>query len=322
MKVRFSHTTFPDILDLEVKYSVRGQLPSWLNWESESVLVGTPPPPADEEAYKVPISVTASYSAFGMSHVIESRLDLDIRSPGSGVGDLSSSLRSASALHSASTTAPFDAGMEGYLDDDDDDMMYVSQHQFSSETNTPPSGLAPSMANSNQLLYVPSQSLQNSPLKQSPMGPTPPPSGPGLINTSLQTLTPTLSPASLQFNQHVVGNTPRQATSAPQTPLGGPPSQLSLQIPPHQSHDSLPGGSGGVPQSQQSLRFNMTDVQPNVMYGLQNHMRLSPPASAESGTRMYGIDEELGSEHNSTTGGHGYFDDSYPLELGSPFLER
>jgi hypothetical protein len=293
---------------------VRGQLPSWLNWESESVLVGTPPASGDEEAYKVPISVSASYSAFGMSHVIESRLDLDIRSPGSGLGQLSS-LRSGN-LQSASTTAPFDTGMEAYLDDDDDDMMYVSQHQFSSETNTPPSAITPSMANPNQLLYVPSQSLQNSPLKQSPMGPTPPPSGPGLINTSLQTLTPTLSPASLQFNQHGLGTTPRQPTSAPQTPLGGPPSQqLSLQIP-SQSHDS----SGQ--QSQPNLRFNMNDVQPNVMYGVQNHMRLSPPASAESGTRMYGIDEELGSEHNSTTGGHGYFDDSYPLELGSPFLER
>ena len=292
---------------------MRGQLPSWLNWESESVLVGTPPVSGDEEAYKVPISVSASYSAFGMSHVIESRLDLDIRSPGSGLGELSS-LRSGT-LQSASSTAPFDTGMEAYLDDDDDDMMYVSQHQFSSETNTPPSAITPSTANPNQLLYVPSQSLQNSPLKQSPMGPTPPPSGPGLINTSLQTLTPTLSPASLQFNQHGLGTTPRQPASAPQTPLGGPPShQLSLQIPP-QSHDISQ-------QSQPNLRFNMNDVHPNVMYGVQNHMRLSPPASAESGTRMYGIDEELGSEHNSTTGGPGYFDDSYPLELGSPFLER
>lgn len=285
-------------------------------------MAGTPPAPSDEESYKVSISVSASYSAFGMSHVIDSRLDLDVRAPGSGVGELSS-LRSASTLQSASTTAPFDAGMEQYLDDDDDDMMYVSQHHFSSETNTPPSAITPSMANPNQLLYVPSQSLQNSPLKQSPMGPTPPPSGPGLINTSLQTLTPTLSPASLQFNQHVVGTTPRQPTSAPQTPLGGPPSQLSLQIPP-QSRDSLPslGGGDGGQQPQQNLRFNMNDVQPNVTYGLQTHMRLSPPASAESGNRMYGIDEELGSEHNSTTGGHGYFDDSYPLELGSPFLER
>src|SRR5271170_3095776 len=111
------------ILDLEVKYSVRGQLPSWLTWESDSVLVGTPPAPGDEEAYKVPISVSASYSAFGMSHVIESRLDLDIRSSGSGLGELSS-LRSGN-LQSASTTAPFDTAMEAYLDDDDDDMLYV-----------------------------------------------------------------------------------------------------------------------------------------------------------------------------------------------------
>src|SRR5271154_2093448 len=313
MKVRCSYDLFL-ILDLEVKFSVRGQLPSWLNWESESVLVGTPPVSDDEEAYKVQISVSASYSAFGMSHVIDSRLDLDIRSPGSGLGELSS-LRSGN-LQSASSTAPFDTGMEAYLDDDDDDMMYVSQHQFSSETNTPPSAITPSMANPNQLLYVPSQSLQNSPLKQSPMGPTPPSSGPGLINTSLQTLTPTLSPTSLQFNQHGLATTPHQPPPAPQTPLGGPPSQqLTLQIPP-QSHDS----PGQPPKP--NLPFNMNDAQPNVMYGVQNHMRLSPPASAESGTRMYGIDEELGSEHNSTTGGPGYFDDSYPLELGSPFLER
>ena len=65
----------------------------------------------------------------------------------------------------------------------------------------------------------------------------------------------------------------------------------------------------------------MNEVQPQMMYDLQNHMRLSPPASAESngGGRIYGIDEELG-DNNSM--GHGYFDDSYPLELGSPFLER
>src|SRR5271170_5487646 len=140
------------ILDLEVKYSVRGQLPSWLNWESDSVLIGTPPASGDEEPYKVPISVTASYSAFGMSHVIDSRLELDVHSPGSGAGELSS-LRSGSTLQSASSTAPFDLGMEAYLDDDDDDMMYVHQHQFSSETNTPPSTIMPSMANPNQLLY-------------------------------------------------------------------------------------------------------------------------------------------------------------------------
>ena len=310
-----------DFIDLEVTFSVRGQLPPWLSWESDSVLTGTPPAAADEEAHKFPIPVTASYSAFGMSHVINSQLDLDIRPPGSTVGDLSSSVRSASNLRSVSTAPPFDPGMEAYLDDDDDDMTYVGQHQFSSETNTPPSGITPSTTNPNQLLYVPSQSLQNSPLRQSPMGPTPPPTGPALLNTSLQTLTPTLSPASLQFNQPVIGTTPGQPTSAPQTPLGRPRSQLqlSVQIPPQQSHDSLPSGGGG----QQHLRFNMNDVQPNVtMYGFQNHMRLSPPASAESGTRMYGIDEELSSEHNSTAGGHGYFDDSYPLELGSPFLER
>ena len=296
------------ILDLEVKFSIRGPIPSWLGWESDSVLVGTPPAGTDEEGYRVPINLTASYNAFGMSHFIESQLVLDVLSPGSGTGDLASSLRSISNVQSASFGPGMEGGMESYLDDDDDDMGYVaSQNPFSSETNTPPSA---TMANPNQLLYVPSQSLQNSPLKHSSLGPTTPPSGPSHSSISMNPLTPTLSPASLQYNQHIVGTTHRQPKSAPQTPRAGPPSQLSLQIP-HQSHDF----------NQESDLHLMNEVQHQVTYGLQNHMRLSPPASAEStvGGRVYGIDEELG-DNNST--GHVYFDDSYHLGLGSPFLER
>lgn len=282
------------------------------DWESDSLLAGTPPVPRDDEGYKVLITLSATYNAFGMSHVIESRLELDIQSPGSSVNNLASSFRSTSNVQSASMGSGLEGGMESYLDDEDDDMAYIGgQNPFASETNTPPSAIAPSMANPNQLFYVPSQSLQNSPLKQGPLGSTPPPPGPSLSNMSLNPLTPTLSPASLQYNQHVVGSTPRQPTSAPQTPIGGPPSQLSLQIPQHtQDSSSL--------QNQQSNVPFMNEVQPHMMYGLQNDMRLSPPASAESaeGNRMYGIDED----NNSM--GHGYFDDTYPLELGSPFLER
>jgi hypothetical protein len=293
------------ILELEVKLFV-GQLPPWLGWESDSVLVGTPPTPDDGEDYKVPIALTAKYNAFGMSHTIDSRLELDIRS-GSETGDLASSLQSVANLQSTSLGRGMEGGLEAYLDD----MGYLAgQNPFSSETNTPPSAITPSMANPNHLLYVPSQSLQNPPLKQGPLAPTPPPSGPSFANMSINPLTPTLSPASLQYNPHVVGSTPHQSTSGPQTPLGGPPSQLSLQIP-HQTHDS---------NQQNNLRF-MNEAQPQMMYGLPDHTHLSPPASTESngGGRIYGIDEELG---DSNPMGHGYFDDSYPLELGSPFLER
>jgi hypothetical protein len=301
------------MVDLEVKFATTGQLPPWLNWESDSLLAGTPPIPNDGEAYKVPITLTASYSAFGMSHVIESRLELDIRSPGSAVGDTGSSLRSSSNIQSGSENPGLEGGLESYLDDDDDDTTFISgQNAFSSETTTPPSAITPSMANPNQLLYVPSQSLQNSPLKQSPINQTPPSSGPSLGATSFNPLTPTLSPATLQFNQKA---TPRQSTSAPHTPLGGPPSQLTLQIP-RQTHEV---SSLSVAANQQrNMRF-MNDIQPSVQYGLQNPTRVSPPTSAESGNRMYGIDEEL-SDNNSM--GHGYFDDSYSLGLGSPFLER
>jgi hypothetical protein len=171
-------------------------LPAWLDWESECVLAGTPPTPTDEEGYKVPIMLTASYNAFGMSHVIESRLELDIRSPGSGMGDLASSLRNAANVQNVSSgNSVMESGMDVYLDDDDDEMMYVTGHAvFSSENNTPPSAITPSTTNPNQLLYVPSQSLQNSPLKQNMMGPTPPASGPSLSNRSMNPLTPTLSP--------------------------------------------------------------------------------------------------------------------------------
>jgi hypothetical protein len=307
------------IVDLEVKFATRGQLTSWLSWENDSVLAGTPPPSNEDDGYKVPITVTASYSAFGMSHVIESRLELEIISPGSGAAELASSLRSVSNAHSAGGGNTMDPGLEAYLDDDDDDMMFMSGgNPFSSENNTPPSAITPSIANPNQLLYVPSQSLQNSlqnsPLKQSPMGPTPSPSGPSLPNSAINPLTPTMSPASLQFSQHVVGSTPRQPSSAPQTPIGGPPSQLSLQIP-SQSHENT-----GPPNQPGPFRYSH-DPQSSMMYSLQNHMRLSPPASAESssGNRMYGIDEEAS---DNTPLEHGYFDDTYPVELGSPFLER
>ncbi len=291
-----------------MKFSVRGQLPAWLDWESECVLAGTPPTPTDEEGYKVPIMLTASYNAFGMSHVIESRLELDIRSPGSGMGDLASSIRNATNVQNLASGNPVtEGGMDAYLDDDDDDMMYVTSHAvFSSENNTPPSAITPSTNNPNQLLYVPSQSLQNSPLKQNMMGPTPPASGPSLSNRSINPLTPTLSPASLQYNPQVVA-TARQPSSAPETPVPGPPNQLSLQIP---SHTPVDMSSHSAPAAQQgNFHYGM---QPSMVY-MQNHVRLSPPASE---SRMYGIDEE---SHEIP---HGYFDDSYPLELGSPFLER
>lgn len=303
-----------------MKFSVRGQLPSWLRFESESVIAGTPPPANEDESYTVPIALSANYSAFGMSHVIESRLELDIRSPNSGVGDLASSLRGISNVQASSSGNPgVEGGMDSYIDDDDDDMMYLSgQNAFSSENNTPPSAITPSMTNPNQLLYVPSQSLQNSPMKQTSVGPTPPTSAAPLSAMSLnapQPLTPTLSPASTQFNQHVVPSS-RQPSSAPQTPHAGTPSQLSLQIPQH-THDM---SSVPAPPSQGSHFRYTNDMQPSVMYGIQNQMRLSPPTSTEStGGRMYGIDEELG-DNNSM--GHGYFDEAYPLELGSPFLER
>jgi len=296
------------ILDLEVKYSVRGQLPSWLNWESDASLIGTPPAADGDEGSTVSITVTASYTAFGMSHIIESRLDLNIRPPGSGISDLASSLRQISGTQrTPMETSGMEGSMEAYLDDDDDDMAYVNQHHFSSETNTPPSGAIPTMANPTQLLYVPSQSLQNSPLKQTPIGQTPPPTAPG---GTINPLTPSLSPVSLQYSQHVVSSTPRQPASAPQTPVGGPPSHLSVQIP-----SQAPPGS---------VRFTNETQSSQMMYSLQNHLHLnSPPASAEStgAGKMYGIDEEMGSDHNSM-GAEGYFDDSYQVELGSPFLER
>ena len=300
--------------DLDVEYLVGGQLPHWLSWESESALAGTPPAPSDEEGYKVSIPLTATYNAFGMSHVIESRLDLDIKSPGSGGGDLSSSTRPVANVQSISmgpgTEDGMEGGMESFLDDEDDEMGYLGgQHPFSSDAKTPPSAVTPSIANANQLLYVPSHSLQNSPLKQSPPGLTPPPSL-SHSNVSTNPLTPNLSPRSLQFNQHI-GSTPRQPASAPQSPLGGTPSQLSLRIP-HQIYD---------PNQRNNPHF-MNDVQFQTMYGLQNHKGLSPPASTESRGEhtMYGIDEESGDNHSV---GHGYFDESYdPLELGSPFVER
>ena len=256
----------------------------------------------------MPITVTASYTAFGMSHIIESRLDLDIRRPGSGISDLASSLRQMSG---AQQTSMRSSGMEGsmaaYLDDDDDDMAYVNQHHFPSETNSPPPGVTPTMTNPTQLLYIPSQSLQNSPLKQTPTGHTPPPTASAV---TMNPLTPSLSPVSFQYNQHVVSATPRHTASAPQTPIGGPPSHLSVQIP-----SQVPPGS---------LQFANEPQSGQMMYSLQNHLHLnSPPASAEStgAGKMYGIDEEMGNDHNSMIG-QGYIDDSYQVELGSPFLER
>ena len=253
-----------------------------------------------------------------MKHVIDARLDLDIRSPGSNVGDLSSSLRTTSNVQQGATAGNLAGGMESYLDDDeDDDMMFPGNpNPFSSGNNTPPSAnITPTTANPNQLLYVvPSQSLSGSPMKQSPLVSTSSAAGAGI--PGVHPLTPSLSPASLQFNANIIANTPRHPSSAPQTPIGGPPSQLSLQIP-TQSHDT----STSAPPTQAHFRY-MSDVQPTMGYTMQNHMRLSPPASAESaggGNRMYTMDEDLG-DNLSTE--QGYFDDSYALELGSPFIER
>lgn len=253
-----------------------------------------------------------------MSHIIESRLELDIRSPGSGAGDLVTSLQSATALQPPTAgNIGVDSAMESYLDDDDDDdLMYLSgQNQFSSENTTPPSGVTAPLAN--PLFYVPSQSLQNSPLKHSPIGPTPPPSGPMLSNmASMNSLTPTLSPTSLQFNQAtVVGSTPRQPTSAPQTPVGDAPSHLSLQIH-RQAHDV---SSRVTPPAQQGNPHFMSEVQPSVVFSLPNHTSPHTNADSAGSNRMYGIDDELGDHHSIS---HGYFDESYPVELGSPFLER
>jgi hypothetical protein len=301
------------MLDLEVSFAIRGQLPSWLSWESESVLAGIPPVPQDEEPYKESIAVTANYSAFGMSHVIESQLELEITSPGSGVAELASSLRSSVNPHFASGSGgAVDGGIEAYLDDDDDDMMFAnSGNPFSSEHNTPPSAITPSLANPNQLLYVPSQSLQSSQLKQTAVGPASHTSVQPLAKVPMNSLTPILSPTSLQFNAHAVGSTSRQSSSAPQTPHGGPPSQpLSLQIP-SQPEINL----ASVSNQQPHFRYT-DDNQPNVMYNI-NQMRLSPPISGESANanRIYGIDEDVAGEH-------GYFDESYSVELGSPFLGR
>src|SRR5271167_4921701 len=113
------------IVDLEVKFSVRGQLPPWLCWESDSALVGRPLVPNDGEGYKVQIPLNATYNAFGITHVIESQLELDVRPPGSGVGDLASSLRTVSNLRSALVGTGMEGGMESYLDDEDDDMAYM-----------------------------------------------------------------------------------------------------------------------------------------------------------------------------------------------------
>lgn len=299
-------------IDLEVKFQVRGQLPQWLSWEGTNSLTGVPPKPDNDEPYKVSIPLTSEYTAFGMKHVIDARLDLDVRSPGSNVGDLSSSLRTASNVQQGPTAGNLAGGMESYLDDDeDDDMMFPGNpNPFGSGNNTPPSAnITPTTANPNQLLYVvPSQSLSTSPMKQSPLS-----SGPGM--PGVHPLTPSLSPSSLQFNPNVIATTPRHPSSAPQTPIGGPPSQLTLQIP--QSHDQ----STSAPPTQGHFRY-MSDVQPTMVYTMQNHMRLSPPASAESaggGNRMYAMDEDL-ADNLSTE--QGYFDDSYPLELGSPFIER
>jgi hypothetical protein len=300
-------------IDLEVKFSTREQLPAWLHWESDAVLVGTPPAPNDNEAYKESIILTATYNAFGMTHVIESRLEVDIRSPSDG--DLAPSLGGSNVQRPPMTNTGMESGMEAYLDDDDDDMMFMGQHAFSSETNTPPSAIAPSGGHQAGLLYIPSHSLQNSPLKQSSMGPTPPATGPPLSTMSLnppQPLTPNQSPAPLHFNQNVVASS-RQPSSTPQTPLGGPRTNLSLHIPHHQEMSSL-----STQQNQHSHFRYMNDVQPSIMYGIQNQMRLSPPTSADSNGRIGYIDGELGDDGT----GHGYFDDSYPLELGSPFLER
>lgn len=293
-----------------MKYSVRGLLPPWLTWENESTLAGTPPP-ANEDSYKIPISISATYTAFGMSHVIESRMELDVRRPGTNIHEMA--LRTpGNAAASVTRTPGMETGMETYLDDDDDDMMYMGQQGFSSENTTPQSAVTPSLANPNQLLFIPSQSLQNSPLKQS-MGPTPP-SGQSMLSiTQSNPLTPSVSPGALQYNQHLISN-PRQPSSAPQTPIAGPPSQLPLQVP---SHD--PSSHSVPPANTNSMQF-MGDVQnAPMMYGSQSHMT---PNSVDSGAprnNMYGIEEELSDNHSTQ---HNYFEDSYPLELGSPFLER
>ena len=267
----------------------------------------------------MPIALTATYTGFGMTHVINSRLELDIRNP--GTSDLASSLRAASAAQSGSSgNAGMEGGMEAYLDDDDDDMMFMGGHNaFSSEQNTPPTAITPVTANPQNLLYIPSQSLQNSPLKSGSVGPTPPASAPPLSLTLHQPhpLTPNPSPAALQFGGTVVHSTPRQPSSAPQTPIGGPPSHLTLHIPQHNTEMSSPLSAPGSQQAHFHY-LNGNDANQPMMYGLQTHMRLSPPASAESGGRMNDIDEEL---HDSSMS-HGYFDDSYTQGLGSPFLER
>lgn len=205
--------------------------------------------------------------------------------------------------------------MEAYLDDDDDDMMYMGQNAFSSENTTPQSAIAPSIANPNQLLYVPSHSLQNPPLQQT-IGRTPPGTTPTVLSMNQgHLLTPSISPVAVQYNPHLT-SLARQPSSAPQTPIGRPPSQLSLQLP-QSSHDT---SSHSASASDTNVQF-MNEVQPSSMvYASQGHM--TPTSSgADSGAprAMYGIDEELSDNHSIQ---HNYFEDSYPLELGSPFLER
>jgi hypothetical protein len=269
-------------------------------------LAGTPPP-ANEDTYKVPCTISATYTAFGMTHVIESRLELDIRRPGTSI-DIGP--RNAVSISGAMRNMEI---MEAYLDDDDDDMLYIGQNTFSSENTTPRSGATPTIANPNQLLYVPSQPLQSSPMKQS-MGPTPPGTAPTMLSINQgHPLTPSISPVAIQYNPHLTSIS-RQPSSAPQTPIGRPPSQLSLQIP-ASSHDP----SSHSAQSNANIQF-MNDVQPSqMMYTPQGHM--TPTSTGDSGgpRTIYGIDEELSDGHSIH---HSYFEDSYPLELGSPFLER
>ena len=62
---------------ISTKFSTQGELPSWLVWETGSVLAGTPPTSPEGS---ILVSLSANYSVGGASFVIESRLELRVLS--------------------------------------------------------------------------------------------------------------------------------------------------------------------------------------------------------------------------------------------------
>jgi hypothetical protein len=267
-----------------VRYSVRGHLPTWLSWESDSVLGGSAPPSANNERYKALITVAANYTMFGMSHTIESRMELDIRPPGSHVADTNVPAGSA-AQATAGPTSGMEHTMDTTLDDDGEELSFQGQTAFSSGYTTPQSAATPGLTNPAPFLYLSNQSLQNTPLRQG-IGPTPSPVpggvvGGGMTITPAQALTPTISPGSAQFNPYTA---PRPPSSGPQTPLGGRPSpQLSLHLT-HLTHDSSSGS---------------LVAHPYASHFTNGHLMYDPPLHAEPNGLILGFDDMSDSSNKS-----------------------